>query len=94
MPQGSPRNPQTVALLELLGVPYNLDADAPLLGGTDPPAAGSASDVSMCTDSIGKAVSFSHRICVHLLGMSCSLDAIAVVPGGIASRKVFMFTRW
>ena len=40
MPQGSPRNPQTVALLELLGVPYNLDADAPVLGGIGPPAAG------------------------------------------------------
>jgi hypothetical protein len=25
MPQTSPRNPQTVALLDLLGLPYNLD---------------------------------------------------------------------
>lgn len=27
MPQSSPRNPQSEALLELLGVPYNLDPD-------------------------------------------------------------------
>ena len=38
MPQTAPRSPQTVALLELLGLPYNLDpAAAPMalqpLGG-------------------------------------------------------------
>lgn len=36
MPQSSPRNPQSEALLQLIGVPYNLDPPEELLPGPPP----------------------------------------------------------
>ena len=52
MPQTAPRSPQTVALLDLLGLPYNLDPAAPPLalqplGGTL--AAGQPDTQGSCT---------------------------------------------
>ncbi len=47
MPQSSPRNPQTVALLEMLGLPYNLDPAAPPLAPLGGGAA-AAGDTPAC----------------------------------------------
>ncbi len=67
MPQSSPRNPQSEALLELLGVPYNLDPDLqpgpppglvpgahpspPLLHLRGPSVSHSSRDMHACTNA-------------------------------------------
>ena len=58
MPQSSPRNPQTVAFLDMLGLPYNLDPAAPVLaplggGGGGGAAAGACDSMWTAMKCVG-----------------------------------------
>lgn len=91
MPQSSPRNPQTVALLEMLGLPYNLDPSAPPLAPLGGGAA-AAGDTPACfswTTLPTHTCAHVHQLvqcAAHIL--DCAAPPLVPLVGGAAVGEI------